>query len=126
MNWLGNCAPQDHAASTLPASREVRGNKPLEKKTDARQQNRELPMTKLTRRTILAAAPGALALAAVPARADAKYGPGVTDTEIKIGNTSPYSGPLSNASPIPLSMEAYFNQRSRRRERAQDHLDLLR
>ena len=65
-------------------------------------------MTKLTRRTILAAAPGALALAAVPARAAANYGPGVTDTEIKIGNTSPYSGPLSNASPIPLSMEAYF------------------
>ncbi|HUB50182.1 MAG TPA: ABC transporter substrate-binding protein [Acetobacteraceae bacterium] len=65
-------------------------------------------MTKLTRRTILAAAPGALALAAVPARAAATYGPGVTDTEIKIGNTSPYSGPLSNASPIPLSMEAYF------------------
>ena len=65
-------------------------------------------MTQLTRRTILAAAPGALALAALPARAAKKYGPGVTDTEIKIGNTSPYSGPLSNASPIPLSIEAYF------------------
>jgi branched-chain amino acid transport system substrate-binding protein len=65
-------------------------------------------MTHLTRRTILAAAPSALAAAALPARAAKKYGPGVTDTEIKIGNTSPYSGPLSNASPIPLSMEAYF------------------
>ena len=65
-------------------------------------------MTHLTRRTILAAAPGALAVAALPARAAKQYGPGVTDTEIKIGNTSPYSGPLSNASPIPLSMEAYF------------------
>jgi len=65
-------------------------------------------MTHLTRRTILAAAPGALAAAALPVRAAKKYGPGVTDTEIKIGNTSPYSGPLSNASPIPLSMEAYF------------------
>jgi branched-chain amino acid transport system substrate-binding protein len=65
-------------------------------------------MTHLTRRTILAAAPSALAAAALPARAAKTYGPGVTDTEIKIGNTSPYSGPLSNASPIPLSMEAYF------------------
>src|SRR5579863_6104920 len=65
-------------------------------------------MTKLTRRTILAAAPGALALATRPARAAKQYGPGVTDTEIKIGNSSPYSGPLANASPIPLSMKAYF------------------
>ena len=65
-------------------------------------------MTVLTRRAILAAAPGALAFAALPARAAKQYGPGATDTEIKIGNTSPYSGPLSNASPIPLSTEAYF------------------
>jgi ABC-type branched-subunit amino acid transport system substrate-binding protein len=65
-------------------------------------------MTIITRRTILAAAPGALALAAAPARAARTYGPGVTDTEIKLGNTGPYSGPLSNASPIPLSMQAYF------------------
>ena len=65
-------------------------------------------MTRLTRRTILAAAPSALALATGPARAARQYGPGVTDTEIKIGNTSPYSGPLANASPVPLSMQAYF------------------
>jgi branched-chain amino acid transport system substrate-binding protein len=65
-------------------------------------------MTQLTRRKILAAAPSALALAALPAHAAKQYGPGASDTEIKIGNTSPYSGPLSNASPIPLSMEAYF------------------
>ena len=65
-------------------------------------------MTRLTRRTILAAAPSAIAAAALPARAAKKYGPGVTDTEIKIGNTGPYSGPLANASPIPLSTEAYF------------------
>ncbi len=69
-------------------------------------------MKRLTRRRILAAAPVAFALgspllAALPARAKS-YGPGVTDSEIKIGNTAPYSGPLSNASPIPLSMEAYF------------------
>ena len=68
---------------------------------------------KPTRRTVLAAAPAALAfggplLTAWPARAAKQYGPGVTDSEIKVGNTGPYSGPLSNASPIPISMAAYF------------------
>jgi branched-chain amino acid transport system substrate-binding protein len=66
-------------------------------------------MTAITRRTILTAAPGALALAAGAARAAKRYGPGVTDTEIKIGNTGPYSGPLANASPFPLSEKAYFD-----------------
>ena len=70
-------------------------------------------MKRLTRRTFLAAAPAALAfggplLVARPARAAKQYGPGVTDSAIKIGNTGPYSGPLSNASPIPISMAAYF------------------
>src|SRR5215468_4205269 len=70
-------------------------------------------MKRLTRRAFLAAAPAALAfgsplLVARPARAAKQYGPGVTDSEIKIGNTGPYSGPLSNASPIPISMGAYF------------------
>jgi branched-chain amino acid transport system substrate-binding protein len=35
-------------------------------------------------------------------------GPGVTDSEIKIGNCGPYSGPLSNGSPFPISQAAYF------------------
>jgi branched-chain amino acid transport system substrate-binding protein len=66
-----------------------------------------------TRRTIIAAAPAALAfggpLLAAPRPARAKqYGPGVTDTEIKIGNCGPYSGPLSNGSPFPISQAAYF------------------
>ena len=70
-------------------------------------------MKRFTRRTILAAAPAAMAfgvplLAARPSRAAKQYGPGVTDSEIKIGNTGPYSGPLSNASPIPISQGAYF------------------
>jgi branched-chain amino acid transport system substrate-binding protein len=64
-------------------------------------------MTRLTRRTILAAAPAALTLAAIPARAAKQYGPGVTDAEIKIGNTGPYSGPASSYSPVPKSMAAW-------------------
>src|ERR1700760_2568727 len=66
-------------------------------------------MTTLTRRTILGSAPSAVAFAALPARAAKSYGPGVTDSEIKIGNTGPYSGPLSSASAIPRSMAAYYN-----------------
>jgi ABC-type branched-subunit amino acid transport system substrate-binding protein len=65
-------------------------------------------MKLITRRSILAAAPASMALAAVPARAVKKYGPGVTDTEIKIGNTGPYSGPASPASTLLKSMTAYY------------------
>jgi len=70
-------------------------------------------MKRLTRRTILAAAPVALAFggpifAARPARAAKNYGPGVTDTEIKIGNTGPYSGPASSYSSVPKAQVAYW------------------
>jgi branched-chain amino acid transport system substrate-binding protein len=36
------------------------------------------------------------------------YGPGVTDTEIKIGNTMPYSGPIANVGTIGRTEAAYF------------------
>jgi branched-chain amino acid transport system substrate-binding protein len=64
-------------------------------------------MRQLTRRSILAAAPAALALRALPARAK-NYGPGVTDTEIKIGNTVPYSGPGSSYGTIGKAQAAYY------------------
>jgi ABC-type branched-subunit amino acid transport system substrate-binding protein len=65
-------------------------------------------MKRLTRRTILAAAPSALAFAALPARAAKQYGPGVTDTEIKIGNTCFYTGPASSYGTIGKAMAAYY------------------
>jgi len=34
-------------------------------------------------------------IAALNALAEKKYGPGASDTEIKIGQTMPYSGPAS-------------------------------
>ena len=40
--------------------------------------------------------------------ADKKYGPGVTDIEIKLGQTSPYSGPASAYSVIAKTQLAYF------------------
>jgi ABC-type branched-subunit amino acid transport system substrate-binding protein len=40
--------------------------------------------------------------------ADKKYGPGVTDAEIKIGQTQPYSGPASSYGTIGKAEAAYF------------------
>lgn len=49
---------------------------------------------------------GALGMGAAAA-ADKKYGPGVSDTEIKIGNTMPYSGPASAYAVLGKAMSAY-------------------
>ena len=65
-------------------------------------------MKRITRRTILAAAPSAIALAAFSARAEKQYGPGVTDTEIKIGNIMPYSGPASAYGTIGKAEAGFF------------------
>ena len=44
------------------------------------------------------------------ASAQKKYDPGVTDTEIKIGNIMPYSGPASSYATIGKTEEAYFKK----------------
>jgi branched-chain amino acid transport system substrate-binding protein len=49
-----------------------------------------------------------LALAGGLALAAGQYGPGVSDTEIKIGNTMPYSGPASAYGTIGKAEAAYF------------------
>ena len=49
-----------------------------------------------------------IAIGASPAAAQKKYGPGVTDTEIKIGQTMPYSGPASAYGSIGTTELAYF------------------
>ena len=51
-----------------------------------------------------------LALAASPALAQKKYDPGASDTEIKVGNTNPYSGPASAYGVIGKTIGAYFNK----------------
>jgi branched-chain amino acid transport system substrate-binding protein len=43
------------------------------------------------------------------ALAQKRYGPGVSDTEIKIGQTMPYSGALSAFGQIGRAQIAYFN-----------------
>src|SRR5215470_16375621 len=49
-----------------------------------------------------------LTFATTPALAQKQYGPGVTDTEIKIGTTTPYSGPASAYSAGAVSATAFF------------------
>ncbi|SHK31098.1 amino acid/amide ABC transporter substrate-binding protein, HAAT family [Bradyrhizobium lablabi] len=56
------------------------------------------------------AALAVLALASNPALAQKKYDIGATDTEIKIGNIMPYSGPASAYGVIGKTEQAYFNK----------------
>jgi branched-chain amino acid transport system substrate-binding protein len=49
-------------------------------------------------------------LAIGPANAQKKYDPGASDTEIKIGNIMPYSGPLSAYALIGRTEAAFFNK----------------
>src|ERR1700730_14338023 len=51
---------------------------------------------------------GIAAVAATPASAQKKYATGITDTEIKIGQTMPYSGPASAWGTIGRAELAYF------------------
>ena len=52
---------------------------------------------------------GAILLSAVHvAAAEKKYGPGVTDTEIKLGQTAPYSGPASSFGATTRAIGNYF------------------
>jgi branched-chain amino acid transport system substrate-binding protein len=62
----------------------------------------------LHRRTILTAAATAAFVPAAPAILRAEESPGVTATEIRIGNTMPYSGPASAYGTIGKAMAAMF------------------
>jgi branched-chain amino acid transport system substrate-binding protein len=59
-------------------------------------------------RVMLAASVLISALTALPAAAQKKYDVGATDSEIKIGQTMPYSGPVSAYGTIGRAEAAYF------------------
>ena len=59
---------------------------------------------------LLTAVAFGLAIATTPALAQKKYDPGATDTEIKIGNINPYSGPASAYGLIGKTIAAYFKK----------------
>src|SRR6266403_779206 len=58
----------------------------------------------------LAAFAAAVAMTATAASAQKKYDPGASDTEIKIGNIMPYSGPASAYGVIGKTQAAYFKK----------------
>jgi ABC-type branched-subunit amino acid transport system substrate-binding protein len=60
-------------------------------------------------RGLMAVAPIA-AMTATAANAEKKYAPGASDTEIKIGNIMPYSGPASSYGVIGKTEAAYFDK----------------
>jgi len=70
--------------------------------------NWEVTMKNLSRRMVLAAPALAAGLTGRRVRAAKKYDPGVTDTEIRIGNTCFYSGPASSYGTIGRAMAAYY------------------
>jgi branched-chain amino acid transport system substrate-binding protein len=67
-------------------------------------------MMQLTKRILLASATATLLALTGPALAQKKYDTGASDTEIKIGNTNPYSGPASAYGTIGKTIEAYFKK----------------
>lgn len=60
------------------------------------------------RRQVLPMFSAALAAAPQVARAEKRYGPGASDREIKLGQSMPYSGPLSAVAGAAKAMVAYF------------------
>ena len=65
-------------------------------------------MRRWRRVLIAAAAVTAVMLMAGTGQAHKMYGPGASDTEIKVGNTNPYSGPASAYGTIGKAIKAYF------------------
>jgi ABC-type branched-subunit amino acid transport system substrate-binding protein len=61
-------------------------------------------------RSFAAVAVLAAAMTATAASAQKKYDPGASDTEIKIGNIMPYSGPASSYGVIGKTEAAYFDK----------------
>jgi branched-chain amino acid transport system substrate-binding protein len=59
---------------------------------------------------MLASFAAAIVAISAPAWAQKKYDPGATDTEIKVGNINPYSGPASAYGQIGKTIAAYFNK----------------
>jgi branched-chain amino acid transport system substrate-binding protein len=64
----------------------------------------------LNKRMLLASVAAGLIAVAGPALAQKKYDKGANDTEIKVGNTNPYSGPASAYGTIGKTIDAYFKK----------------
>src|SRR6516164_1362165 len=70
----------------------------------------EGPMPFYRARMTVAVVFGSIMIVAGSATAQKKYSPGASDTEIKIGNIVPYSGPASAYGAVGKTIAAYFNK----------------
>src|SRR4051794_13173171 len=61
-----------------------------------------------SRGIVLGSIMACLVLGMSPATAQKKYDPGASDSEIKLGNIMPYSGPLSAYALIGRTQDAFF------------------
>src|SRR5207237_8573991 len=68
------------------------------------------PFVEAEMSTVHRAVVAAMALLATSASAEKKYDPGASDTEIRIGQTMPYSGPASAYGTIGRVEAAYFRK----------------
>jgi len=92
----------------MPQGRQEPNPKKISEDTN---KTRELSMlTTGTRFAAISAAFALLAATSTGAFAQKKYDTGATDTEIKIGNIMPYSGPASAYGVIGKTEQAYFNK----------------
>src|SRR5450432_1866924 len=66
------------------------------------------PLLRIARRTAIVALLGSAFAGAAAFAQAAKYGPGASATEIKLGQTMPYSGPASAYGTIGRVEQAYF------------------
>jgi branched-chain amino acid transport system substrate-binding protein len=64
----------------------------------------------MRRREFISLLGGTVVIWPQAARAEKKYGPGVGDAEIKLGNIMPYSGPASAFSLVGKTIGAYFDK----------------
>jgi hypothetical protein len=97
--------------------------------TAIRAASEEISSESMLRICSIATVPACLVAAsgAQPASAQKKYDVGATDTEIKLGNIVPYSGPASAFGSVGKVQAAYFKmiKWARRHQRAKDQLHLL-
>jgi len=70
---------------------------------------------RVNRRALLLSTAAGVIVASAPALAQKKYDPGASDTEIKLGNTTPYSGPASAYGTNGRAAAAYFRMVNDRR-----------
>src|SRR5437667_8439075 len=95
-------------ASVQVATR--KGRTRLSKRTDAADRRRSIMPVFRDRLQVLSATIIVLAATSTGAIAQKKYDTGATDTEIKIGNIMPYSGPASAYGVIGKTEAAYFKK----------------